>query len=80
MVASDSLVVSRVGGPDDGLSHPSTLSVGLLSAGSVVGGIGLLTLGLVAMVLLNFYIGLLIVAGALPLWGWACVQNKDLYR
>jgi len=58
---------------------PSAGRVGLTSALSVVGGIGLVALGLVAIVLIGVVVGLLIVLGSLPLWGWACVQNKTLY-
>ena len=63
----------------EGYAVPSVARHGTISALSVVGGVALLTLGLIAMVLVNWYVGLLIVLGALPLWGWACVQNKTLY-
>ena len=62
--------------PDD---LPSVGRVGLTSAASVVGAVAILSLGLIAMVLVSVFAGLLIVLGALPLWGWACVQNKALY-
>ena len=58
---------------------PTALRVGLLSAVSVVGAIGIFALGLAAMVLVGWLAGLLILFGALPLWGWACVHNRIFY-
>jgi hypothetical protein len=58
---------------------PSVGRVALVGAVSVVGAVAIVTLGLIAMVLVGILAGLLIVFGALPLWGWACVQNKALY-
>jgi hypothetical protein len=58
---------------------PSVARHGAVSALSVVGGIAVLALGLAAMALVGILAGLLIVVGSLPLWGWACVQNKTLY-
>lgn len=60
-------------------NRPSVGRVGITSAVSVAGGVAILALGLVAIVLVGWLVGLLIIFGALPLWGWACVQNKALY-
>ena len=58
---------------------PSVLHHGLRSAATVVLAIAMLVLGLFAIAEVNFLAGVFILVGALPLWGWACVQNKDLY-
>lgn len=59
---------------------PSDFRVGLISAASVVLGIALLSVGLLAMLTVNVVAGLLVLLGAVPLWGWACVHNKTLYH
>lgn len=81
MATSESLVLSgAVRSSVDQIDPPSDLRVGLVSAGSVVLAVGVMALGLLAMLTVNVLAGLLILLGALPLWGWACVHNKALYH
>jgi hypothetical protein len=53
---------------------------GWTSAFSVVLSIAVLAAGLFTIATVSLWAGLLIVVGAAPLWGWACVRNKDLLR
>ncbi len=59
---------------------PSDLRVGLISAASVALGIAVVAVGLLAMLTVSVWAGLLVLLGAIPLWGWACVHNRSLYH
>lgn len=59
---------------------PSDLRVGVISAVSVGLGILVIAAGLLTMLAVNIFAGVLILLGAIPLWGWACVHNKALYH
>jgi hypothetical protein len=80
MTASDGVALSPPIMVDSEDVGPSDLRVGLISAASVVLGIAVLSVGLLAMLTVSVWAGLLILLGAIPLWGWACVHNKALYH
>jgi hypothetical protein len=77
MALAEAVALGTGDEPDDDI--PSTVRVGMTSALSVIAGVAVFALGLIAMVLVGTVVGLLILLGALPLWGWACVQNRTLY-
>ena len=78
MSASEAVAFRSSDGSDDN-DLPSPLRAGLISALSVAAGIAVFALGLIAITLIGTVVGLLVLLGALPLWGWACVQNRTLY-
>ena len=59
--------------------EPSAVATGIISALSVVLAVGVLVAGLLTIASINFWLGLVVALGAIPLWGWACVQNRAYF-